>query len=341
MPRCEGTLKNGQPCRYQAHPGHSTCGVHADQGHAVPIVRCSHESLYETPCGRPCEPGNVWCTLHIQREAEREERTRRRRVLREAQERLYNHETRARFRECIQVHADPARGRALLETLFQEWNIDLAEEDLNVFREVLEEDLNWWMRLYHRPRQAPPEQGRLGALAKDSQNVHTAEVNKQTDDGSKLLLETPVPVGQDTLAEIAAAWSPRKMKVVLDDMTGWYNETRVRSIDDNLYKRCLDGLWVRIKASPHKDELIKRLWEECKEAKGKCAGGHISRLCNVFVGFDISFQAPVPVGEILQGKMAAIAEKDVRVEHKVGEAWAVFEELGIPMDQRMDWLEAF
>jgi hypothetical protein len=61
----------------------------------------------------------------------------------------------------------------------------------------------------------------------------------------------------------------------------------------------------------------------------------------VLVGFDDAFVAPVPVGEILQQKIAVIAAKDVSVEHKVGEAWRVFEELKIPMAERMPWLEAF
>jgi hypothetical protein len=53
------------------------------------------------------------------------------------------------------------------------------------------------------------------------------------------------------------------------------------------------------------------------------------------------FKPPVSAGELLQQKMAVIAEKEIPVEDKVGEAWAVFEELGTPMDQREAWIDAF
>jgi hypothetical protein len=39
--------------------------------------------------------------------------------------------------------------------------------------------------------------------------------------------------------------------------------------------------------------------------------------------------------------MAAIAEKDIPVEEKVGEAWVVFEQLAIPMEEREAWVDAF
>jgi hypothetical protein len=72
-----------------------------------------------------------------------------------------------------------------------------------------------------------------------------------------------------------------------------------------------------------------------------CCDGHINRLVNVMSGFDEQFAPEVPVGERLQQRIGLIAGKDIAVEHKVGEAWAVFEELKIPMDERMPWLEAF
>ena len=77
------------------------------------------------------------------------------------------------------------------------------------------------------------------------------------------------------------------------------------------------------------------------ESLGKCCEGHISRLCNVLVGFDDSFKPVVSAGELLQQKLAAIAERDIQVEYKVGEAWILFEELGIPIEERNAWIEAF
>lgn len=108
-----------------------------------------------------------------------------------------------------------------------------------------------------------------------------------------------------------------------------------------MYKRMLDGLWARVKAHKERKELTKRLWEEAFESVDKCCQGHLSRLANVLVGFTEEVKAEVPVGEILQQKIAAIAAKDIGVEFKVCEAWTVFEELKVPMEERDAWIEAF
>jgi hypothetical protein len=88
-------------------------------------------------------------------------------------------------------------------------------------------------------------------------------------------------------------------------------------------------------------ELNKRLWEECKEATGMCCEGHISRLCNVLVGFDDAFQPPVALGELIQQKMGAIAGLDVDEEEKRRQANAWFDEVAVPTAERVAWLEAF
>jgi hypothetical protein len=72
-----------------------------------------------------------------------------------------------------------------------------------------------------------------------------------------------------------------------------------------------------------------------------CCEGHISRLCNVLVGFDEAFQPPVPFSEILYNKMAAISVMDVSTEEKIQQATTFFNEYAVPMDQRQAWLDAF
>jgi hypothetical protein len=59
------------------------------------------------------------------------------------------------------------------------------------------------------------------------------------------------------------------------------------------------------------------------------------------IGFDEAFVPPVPVGEILQQKMAAIYGMDVDYEEQIRLAEAVLEELRIPRDQYGTWLSAF
>lgn len=184
----------------------------------------------------------------------------------------------------------------------------------------------------------------LQRLALDNQNVHTKEVNQQTSDAQKYLLETSVPNGQMTVDEIWSAWSgkdTKQRKKVVKDIEKWYETADCVKQNDWLYKRMLDGLWARIKVHKEKDELLQRLWEEASESVKMCCQGHLSRLANVLVGFTDEVKAEIPVGEILQNKIALIAGLDVSVEHKVGEAWAVFEELNIPMEERQTWIEAF
>jgi hypothetical protein len=124
-------------------------------------------------------------------------------------------------------------------------------------------------------------------------------------------------------------------------MIRWYDSKTCRTEDDRLYQRLLDGLWTRIKLSPHKDDLVQRLWEEALESLKMCCEGHISRLCNVLVGYDETFKAPVSTGEMLQQRISAIAAEDISIPHKVVKAWEVMEELEIPREQRMEWIEAF
>jgi len=206
----------------------------------------------------------------------------------------------------------------------------------------LEQEWLW----YRRERIIPTAKATtdLQRLALDKQNVHTEAVNKQTSDAQKYLLETSVPNGQKTVDEIWSAWSgqnTKQRKKVVRDIEKWYETADCVKMKDWLYKRMLDGLWARIKVHKYRTELTQRLWEEAFESMGMCCQGHLSRLANVLVGFTEEVKAEVPVGEILQQKIAAIAEKAIGVEYKVCEAWTVFEELKIPMEERDAWIEAF
>jgi hypothetical protein len=60
----------------------------------------------------------------------------------------------------------------------------------------------------------------------------------------------------------------------------------------------------------------------------------------VFVGFDETFKSPVSTGEVLQTRIAAIAEMKLSPKHKIAKALAVMEELGVPEVDRAPWLEA-
>lgn len=199
---------------------------------------------------------------------------------------------------------------------------------------------------------APPVINRgLHAIARDPQNVHTAAVSEQTNKGLEKLLEAAKENRHMRTPEwFAAKWLIRGyghwnvVQRVVNDMLHWYGMAFCKTANDHLYQRTLDGLYItiaKIKDNETRIELYKRVFEECHESVGMCCEGHISRLCNVLVGFDDAFAPPVPFGEILQNKMAAIAALEIETEEKVKQATAFFNEFAVPEAERTAWLEAF
>lgn len=203
-----------------------------------------------------------------------------------------------------------------------------------------------------RPVRAAPAVPRLQALARDTQNVHTQEVMGQTNEATKKLLEeyeksttkkmrAPDWFAAKWLTERYGGWT-RVVRVV-NDMQHWYATHSCRTTNDHLYRKCLNGLYMLIKKTTDEEvrkELYKRAFEECEEAVGMCCEGHMSRLCNVMVGFDDAFKPPVPVGELLQNAIAKIAASEKEAAEKIAEAQQVFEELKVPEADRGVWLEA-
>jgi hypothetical protein len=153
------------------------------------------------------------------------------------------------------------------------------------------------------------------------------------------------------LEEIVAGWRAAGYPVdtierVRHDMVTWWNKGEVYHPGDKLYKKALRGLWWTIKGykGELRGELEKRLWDECKDAAipySVCVQGHLARLSNVMVGFDDAFVPPVPVGEILQQRMAAISEMEVPYEKQIELAESVLAELNIPAAEHKNWLAAF
>jgi hypothetical protein len=197
----------------------------------------------------------------------------------------------------------------------------------------------------------PPRANNLQAIARDAQNVHTAVVAEQTNKGLEKLLDAAKNAKPMRAPDwFAAKWLPRtygrwdRVVRVVNDMHQWYNRAYCKENNDWLYRRALDGLYITLKGITDADlqlELFKRAFEECEESVAMCCEGHISRLCNVMVGFDDAFAPPVPFGEILQNKMAAIAALEVETEEKVKQATAFFNEFAVPEAERVAWLEAF
>ena len=207
-----------------------------------------------------------------------------------------------------------------------------------------------WHAVHRRPVFRPDQ--REAQLAADSQNVHTREITQQMRDSINILLAVEVPKEHSgTVREIRVSWlekgySNDEVDIVYRDVVSWWNKHTIFSQDDILYRKLLRGLWWTIKQyKPDvRVELEKRLWEELRDGAiphSVCTQGHVARLSNVMIGFDEAFVPPVPVGEILQQKMAAIYGMDVDYEEQLNLAKSVLNELKIPADQHGSWLSAF
>lgn len=206
---------------------------------------------------------------------------------------------------------------------------------------------------FDAPLMAPGvPRGNLHLIAMDRQNVHTRAVSQQTNKALDILLALQRQKNRLMRAPewMASRWLLRSygpwhhVSRTVNDMMQWYTTNTCRTAGDQLYRLTLDGLYLRIMSHPSEEvrnELYKRSFEECFESVGLCCDGHISRLCNVLVGFDEAFEPPVPFGEILQNKMAALFALDIPTEEKLEQAIAFFNEYAVSEEERAPWLEAF
>ena len=217
-----------------------------------------------------------------------------------------------------------------------------------IFRHI---QLREWQVQHPRPAQFGAHQ-REAQLAADTQNVHTREITQQMKDSINILLAVEIPTNiTGSVKEMRASWleagySQYEIDTVYRDVVFWWNKEMIYSAGDKLYQRMLRGLWWTIKQYKEdvRKELEKRLWEELRDGAipySVCTQGHVARLSNVMIGFDEAFVPPVPVGEVLQQKMAAIYGMDVDYEEQMRLATDVLVELKIPREQYAEWLSAF
>jgi hypothetical protein len=189
----------------------------------------------------------------------------------------------------------------------------------------------------------------LQKLADDEQNVHTRFVVKQTNTSTDIINKTPVPKNQCTIDEILTAWIQilklpwSEINDVYLDMEIWGKKEKIYTDNDYLYRNTLRGLWALIKTYEGSifRELLKRLYEECKESLEMCGQGHITRLANVLVGFHESFLSPQSDKTLFQDKIASLAaDLNLTLEEKIKETVIAMDEYSIPQAERAAWIEA-
>lgn len=183
----------------------------------------------------------------------------------------------------------------------------------------------------------PPPPANVQDFAEDKQNIHRSETVKFVLDTYKLLCAIPVPADQRTIFEIQQKCNltPAALQLLHQ-----HYDTPVDIYElDKPYPKALDGVWAFVRSHAEKAELYVRVADELNDNVGMCAQGNLSRLCNILSGYLEGIKVAVPVGEILQEKMASIAADDA--EDKVERAKGVLTELNIPADQWDNWLSAF
>lgn len=191
----------------------------------------------------------------------------------------------------------------------------------------------------------------LQHIATDRQNVHTRAVSEQTNALHAKLLEKGGDNNKRTTGPkimiahwLVAGYLPLQyLSQLAADIHRFYSFESIRTPSDWLYRRLLNAAAVVIEKTEDDEttkELRKRLFQECFESIGMCTEGHLTRICNVFVGFDAAFVPPVPKGELIQQRMFAIVHSEASTEEKLEQARLAFEELAVPAEDRTAWLEA-
>ena len=339
MPHCSSIVKStGVQCVHQAKPGFTTCGKHMASAQQVQVTQCVEMKRNGTRCTKDASENGI-CSYHFKMRTKRA-------AFRDA-EIVWDHV----LDRVWAVDAAPRTAAELKAIIAILLTPGPFREEMRVMLEIR---VPFELAHYRRTMRAlGPLKGDLHRIALDGQSVHTTPVTQQTNAATDKILaeeEKMTETDQETLAGVHAVLAkascegtmPTKVLVKIQkDIAHWYDVVTCRTDCDYLYRRTLRGVWSLIRSSNHFDDLCQRLLQELNDSLSTCCEGHISRLCNVFVGFDDAFVPTQTVGEMLQQKMAEIAAKECCVEEKVGHAWAVFEELKTPLVERSAWIEAF
>lgn len=361
MPRCNAVKKDYHLCdHWVLHQG-DLCGTHVrSQARQVQLGGPHQEGkcCFFLSTNRWCQHDAVaderLCANHIQARTRRDQVIAQRNHDRTVARQAYNRDQRPTWQEFIdEIIAQEIPHQSKYGITVRYFQLVAPHLPIHNFRQRYD-----WA-LYGRIGVEPPvvagvetprpREQPLARLARDSQNVHTAAVSAQTNTTMDKLLNIRIDLNQATERQISVAWlnlpNPPGFNSyirTINDSHKWYLMNTCRKENDNLYRRLLRGVVARIEQEEgeRKTELYKRLWEECSEAVGLCCEGHLSRLCNVFVGFDEDFQPEISMGEAMQNEMARIAGADLPVEERLALARAWFEEHSVSDLDRIGWLSA-
>lgn len=179
----------------------------------------------------------------------------------------------------------------------------------------------------------------LRAFGQDTQNVHRSAIQNSTAAALRVILARPLGQGQDTIPEIAtefnaARFQNRRARVLRE--LDWDLASRDLAAFDHSFKDVLDHVWATIRTHEHKDELVRRLFQELYDGIGMCSNGKMCRLLCVLQGFDDQVVAVVS-RDAFQSKFATLAK--LPMAQRAAAAQTVFNDYEIPEPERDAWLE--
>jgi hypothetical protein len=122
----------------------------------------------------------------------------------------------------------------------------------------------------------------------------------------------------------------------------FYINEKGETVRELRYQRLLCCVIQKIENnSETKNELYIRFWEECVDSLGMCFQGHMSRLCNVFSGFDPDLPLVASRGEQIQAAFQDLSTKKITFSEKKEEAFKIFEKFLIEDEEAKEgWLSA-
>ena len=360
MPQCSEFITLERQCTRDAVQGTLCTGHHAKhmkrEEDAGPIRPggCSSILTNGKRCKSFAAEGATICSMHA-RVAENKRLSRERlaeenRTIDERSQTFIN--DRIEWRLCLQLLLGEWREHLLPTRIF--WGtVRKVVQAQGGTEDEMHDFYNTIRFMQVLPYQQPAGEGQpqpltdLHRIARDTQNVHTKEVSVQTQKMTDILLSHVVPDGQKTLQLLTVKFSKycniahmTELLTVLADMNVWYEKSMCIKEGDRLYHHMLNAVVAKIEASEQKRELYRRAYEEAMESVGMCCQGHLSRLVNIFSGFDSEFTSPASAKELLQDKMARIAAANSSVEEKIASAQDTLVELQIPRDEWNAWIEA-
>jgi hypothetical protein len=363
MPQCSEFITLERQCTREASEGTRCTGHHAKylkrEEDAGPVRQGGCHAILTNGkrCKSYAEDGTTICSMHarvaenarIRRERQVEEN----RIINERSQTFVNDGI--EWRLCLQILLGEWRERQISSRVFWQISQKVTEAQGSTYQELDDfyNEIRFMTVLPYQQAQGQAQaqgQGQgneLQRIATDTQNVHTKAVSVQTQKMTDILLSQVVPDGQKTLQLITVKFSKyckidrmSELLSVLADMNIWYEKATCIRDGDSLYRHMLNAVVAKIEASKLKRDLYRRAYEEATESVGMCCQGHLSRLVNIFSGFDSEFTSPASAKDMLQEKMARIAGTDSSVEEKIASAQETLSELQIPREEWDAWIGA-